>query len=169
METGYRLLCSRCFNEKIAARGRLDFQHVQFEPLTMRDGAGAAHGFHFRVHLLGDRVAINAFELKDGEPRGFEFQLLDAAETDLFALMARLIGRMRRGLALRHLTIETGRLHIADRVARGRIERDAYEDDSVPLLVIDGREIPWAEFGRMLMSFEGWQITLEIHDRSAEI
>jgi hypothetical protein len=35
--------------------------------------------------------------------------------------------------------------------------------------VIDGHEITWEQFGRMLMSFEGWQFKLEIHDRSKEI
>jgi hypothetical protein len=39
----------------------------------------------------------------------------------------------------------------------------------VPLLVIDGREITWEEFGRMLMTFEGFQFKLEICDRSEEV
>ena len=39
----------------------------------------------------------------------------------------------------------------------------------VPLLMIDGREISWEQFGRMLMSLEGWQFKLEIRDRSEEI
>nr|WP_281355946.1 hypothetical protein [Azoarcus taiwanensis] len=37
-----------------------------------------------------------------------------------------------------------------------------------PLLVIDGREISWDEFGRMLMAFEGWQFKLDMVDRSDE-
>jgi hypothetical protein len=39
----------------------------------------------------------------------------------------------------------------------------------VPLLIIDGREIGWDEFGRMLMSFEGWQFKLSIKDKSEEL
>jgi hypothetical protein len=42
-------------------------------------------------------------------------------------------------------------------------------DGRVPLLVIDGREITWEEFGRMLMTFEGWQFKLEIRDMSEEL
>jgi hypothetical protein len=34
---------------------------------------------------------------------------------------------------------------------------------------MSGREISWEQFGRMLMSFEGWQFKLEIRDRSEEI
>jgi hypothetical protein len=38
----------------------------------------------------------------------------------------------------------------------------------MPLVVIDGREISWEQFGRMLMTFEGWQFKLQILDRSEE-
>jgi hypothetical protein len=45
-------------------------------------------------------------------------------------------------------------LHIADhRVVQGMVESDRDHDGRVPLLIIDGREITWDEFGRMLMSF----------------
>jgi hypothetical protein len=37
------------------------------------------------------------------------------------------------------------------------------------MLVIDGREVSWEEFGRMLMTFEGWQSRMEIRDRSEEV
>jgi hypothetical protein len=168
-EAGYRLLCSRCFNEEVARQGDLDFQHVQFDPVEMPDSAGATHQFHFRVHLLGDQVALNAFELKDGAPRGYEFQVLGDAEADLFSLMAQMIERMRRALAMRHLQKERGQFHIADMTARGHITWDSDEDGRVPLLVIDGHEITWDDFGRMLMTFEGFQFKLEIHDKSEEV
>ena len=38
-----------------------------------------------------------------------------------------------------------------------------------PLIVIDGKEIRWDEFGRMLMTYEGFHFKLEIFDRSEEI
>jgi len=91
IETGYRDLCSRCFNEEVASLGDLDFQHVNFEPVEMPDAGGQMHRFHFRLHLLGDRVSLEAFELKDGAPGGYQFQMLDDAEADLFAVMGQLI------------------------------------------------------------------------------
>jgi hypothetical protein len=42
------------------------------------------------------------------------------------------------------------------------------EDERTPLLVIDGREITWEQFGKMLMTFEGWQFKLQLLDRSDE-
>ena len=52
---------------------------------------------------------------------------------------------------------------------RGLVEWDDASDGRVPLLLIDGREITWEEFGRMLMSFEGWQFKLEMRDISEEL
>jgi hypothetical protein len=169
IETGYRELCSRCFNEEVAGARELDFEHVGFEPLEMADAQGATHRFHFRLHHLGDRVSLEAFELKDGSPAGYQFQILGAAEQDLFALLGQLVGRMRRALAQRHLETRDFGVGIEDMLVRGRICWDSDQEGRVPLLVIDGREITWEEFGRMLMTYEGFQFKLEIRDRSEEV
>jgi hypothetical protein len=171
IDSGYRDLCNRCFNEEVAAAGELDFSHVQFEPLELADAAGSAHRFHFEVRLLGDRVALEAFELVDDGPGGYQFQVLGDAEEDLFELMGRMVPRIRRLLAQQHLKTEAhmSGLHIADFLVRGRITWDDNEDGRLPMLVIDGREISWEQFGRMVMGFEGWQFRFEIRDRSEEI
>ena len=167
---GYRDLCNRCFNEEVARSGGIDFSHVQFEPLAMPDAAGIAHRFHFEVRLLGDRVSLEAFELVGGGPGGYQFQVLGHAEDDLFELMGQMVARVRRSLAQQHLkTEERFGLHIADFLVRGRITWDDNEDGRLPMLVIDGQEISWQQFGRMMMGFEGWQFKLEIRDRSEEV
>jgi len=60
-------------------------------------------------------------------------------------------------------------LHIADFMVRGRITWDENEDGRLPMLVIDGKEISWDQFGRMVAGFEGWQFRFEIRDRSEKI
>ena len=171
IELGFRDLCNRCFNEEVAAAGEIDFAHMQFEPLAMQDAAGETHCFHFEVHLSGDRVSLEAFELVEGAPGGYQFQVLGDAEDDLFELMGQMVRRIRRLLAQQHLTTEPHMpgLHIADNLVRGRITWDDNEDGRLPMLVIDGKEISWERFGRMVMGFEGWQFRFEIRDRSEEI
>jgi hypothetical protein len=171
IEAGYRDLCNRCFNLEVAAAGEIDFSHVQFEPLAIPDAAGIPHRFHFEVRLLGDKVSLQAFELVDGGPGGYEFQVLGDAEEDLFELMGQMVPRIRRLLGQQHLKIDAHMpgLHIADFLVRGRITWDDNEDGRLPMLVIDGQEISWEQFGRMVMGFEGWQFKLEIRDRSEEI
>ncbi len=72
LETGYRELCTQCFNQEIAKLGGLDkFEHANFTPVALADCTGEDHEFHFRTRLLGPKVAIDAFELRDGEPGGY--------------------------------------------------------------------------------------------------
>lgn len=169
IEGGYRNLCAKCFNEDTAKLAGLDeFQHLNFEPVQVLDGDGRAHEFHFRTHLFGTGVALNAFELRDGNPGGYQLQIIDDPEADLMVLFGRLIEKIRRALAIKHLKQESLGLQVDGEIVRGRIEWDPEENGRVPLLIIDGREIPWDQFGRMMMSFEGWQFRLEILDRSEE-
>jgi hypothetical protein len=171
LESGYRALCGQCFNTELAKLDGLDrFEHFKFEPVQLADCAGKNHEFHFRTHLFGTGVAVDAFEVRDGHPAGYQFQIIGDRQGDLLALLGRLIEKMRRGLSVKHVIKGDHGLQIADhRVVRGTIEWDESQDGSVPLLSVDGREITWQEFGHMLMSFEGWQFKLEIRDKSDDL
>jgi hypothetical protein len=170
IDGGYRQLCSHCYNAEIARAGGLaHFDNVRFDPVVMTDGAGQAHAFHFRARLLGDKVALDAFEIRDDLPAGYQFQMLGDVEDDLLALLGRLIERMRRRLSVRDLEQTDLGLQIAGQSVRGHIEWDDDTDGLLPLLIIDGQEVSCEQFGRMLMSFEGWQFRLEIRDRSEDV
>jgi len=171
MDSGYRQLCGRCFNAQVAKlAGLKDFEHVRFEPIGMTDASGGTHDFHFRAHLFGTGVALDAFELREGHPAGYQFQVIGDAQDDLLALLGRLIQKMRRALAIRHLEDSELGLQVNDRlIVRAKIGCDLDEVDRLPLVVIDGREVSWADFGRMVMAFEGWQFKLEFRDRSEEL
>ncbi|NRF72243.1 hypothetical protein HLB44_35190 [Aquincola sp. S2] len=171
IETGYRKLCGGCFNADVAERAGLDdFKHVRFEPIEMSDASGRAHEFHFRARLFGSGVALDAFELRDGHPAGYQFQGIGEPEGDLLVLLGRLIEKMRRSLAVQHLEDSDLGLQVSDRqVVRGKIECDLDDEDRMPLVVIDGREVSWAELGRMVMTFEGSQFKLEFRDMSDEL
>jgi len=171
VEKGCRALCGRCCNTEMAKLNGLDrFEHVAFERVRLADCTGENHEFHFRTHLFGTGVALDAFELRDGHPAGYQFQIIGEPQEDLLVLLGRLIEKMRRGLSVKHVSKGEYGLQIADhRVVRGVIEWDDSQDGSVPLLSIDGREITWQEFGCMLMTFEGWQFKLEIRDKSEEL
>ena len=170
IEGGYRQLCSQCLNAEVASTQGLDrFENIRFDQVAMTDCAGEAHEFHFRTRLLGSMVALDAFELKRGEPAGYQFQILGDPNDDLLSLLGRLVERMRRSLSVKHLVQSEYGLQIADQTVRARIESDQTTDERMPLLVIDGRDVSWEEFGRMLMTFEGWQFRIEIGDRSDEV
>jgi len=165
-----RFLCSKCYNESISESIGLNFNHISFHPITLADKDDKNHTFHFKTHLFGDNVLIQALEIKDGEPRGYEFSIHGDAEEDLFNILAKLIERIRRALARRHIeTNKLTRYQITDEnIVRGRITWDDDTGGEVPCLVIDGKEILWHEFGRMIMTYEGFHFKLEIFDRSEE-
>jgi hypothetical protein len=150
--------------------GLTGFENAKFEPVGLVDSTGEVHEFHFRTHLFGTGVALDAFELSDGHPAGYDFQIIGDPEGDQLVLLGRLIEKMRRALSTKHLTDGDHGLQISgERVVCGRVECGDARNGGVPLLIIDGREIGWKEFGRMLMSFEGWQFKLTIRDKSEEL
>ncbi len=169
LETGYRDLCSRCYNEEIARRSGLTFTHIAFLPMELPDANRATHRFHFVLRLLGTRLSLEAVEVKAGEREGYEFQVHGAANADPFDLMTRLLEQMRHDLATTYLVEGDLGLAISGTTVRGQLTCDPESADYMPLLVIDGREVSWEQFGRMLMTFEGWRIHLEIQDPSEEV
>jgi hypothetical protein len=169
IERGYRELCNRCFNAEMAkVSGLQRFEHVQLQPIVMTDCAREKHEFHFRIRLLGDVMALEAFELRAGVPGGYQFEMLGEPDGERLPLLGSLIKRMRRSLSVRYLVRSEEGASIAEQTVCGRIGWDESEDGRVPLLVIDGQDVSWDEFGRMLMSFEGWQFRMAIRDRSEE-
>lgn len=170
METGYRDLCTRCFNTETAGMAGMEgFEHADFAPTEVVDCDGKAHVFHFRTRLCAPGLALDAFELRAGEPAGYQFALIGEPEGDPMALFARLIEKIRRALSVKHVDEGGLGLEITGQVVRGRIDWDEVVDGRVPLLVIDGQPITWDELGQMMMSFEGWQFKLELRDRSEEV
>lgn len=147
-----------------------DTLNIKLEPIGITDCAGELHQFHFQTRLLGNMVTIDGFELVEGYPDGYTFQIIGEPEDDLFVLLGRLVQKIRTTLSIKCLVRdERHGLMIKDMEVRGRIEGDYSDADCVPVMVIDGREISWNEFGRMLMMFEGWQFLMEFCDRSDEL
>jgi hypothetical protein len=71
-------------------------------PVELTDCDGEAHQFHFRMRLFGPGVALDAFEIRDGTPAGYQFQVIGEPDDDPLILLARLIERIRRALSVKH-------------------------------------------------------------------
>ena len=172
IEEGYRHLCMSCYNAALSECSGIDFENPEFEPVRLTDLNGEEHLFHFNTRLLGDRVAIDALEMKDGEPAGHQFMVLGFdPEGEILDLYKVLFEKMRRGLSRKHLTGRELGLEISDQLTvRAWIDCDLEAEGGYrkPLLVIDGRPVTWEQFGHMLMTFEGFQFKMEIYDPSEE-
>lgn len=167
----FQKLCTQCFNAAVALRnGLAEFENIKLEPIGITDCAGELHQFHFQTRLLGNMVTIDGFELVDGNPDGYTFQIIGDPEDDLFVLLGKLVQKIRKTLSSKYLEEdERHSLQIKDMTVQGRIDGDYSGPERVPVVVIDGREISWDEFGRMVGIFEGWQFRMEFCDRSDEL
>jgi hypothetical protein len=162
-------LCTACFNRAVAKRMGIEIDEARFEPVTLPDGDGRPHVLHVRRRLCATGQVVEAFELIADAPGGYQFGILGEADGDPMELFAQLYERMRQGLARKHLARDEYGTHLVFPTVRGRIDSDyGREPEPLPAIVIDGREFTWEEFGRMLLSFEGWQFRLEIIDRTDE-
>jgi hypothetical protein len=72
-------------------------------------------------------------------------------------------------LAVKDLAINGSQFQIRDQTVRGLISSDPADPGNIPVVVVDGREIGWDDFGRMLAAFEGWQFRLEIRDLADDV
>jgi hypothetical protein len=165
-----RFLCSKCYNKSISEAIGLNFDHLSFHPILLTDKDGTDHTFHFQTHLFGDKVNIQALEIKECEPKGYEFSVHGEAEDDLFDLFAKLVDRLHRELERKHIEpSDLTRYKITNEdIVRGHITWDDETDGLVPCIIIDGTELSWHEFGRMLMTYEGFHFKLEIFEGNEE-
>ena len=163
----YRRHCNRCYNKMISEMYELDFEHPEFQPITLKDVDGFSHEFRFRTFIIPTGISIEALEVRNGELAGYEFQVIGDIEADPLELFGQLFERIRKALSMKHIDTGEYGLQISDDgIVRGRIEWDDESDGKIPRLVIDGKSVSWEEFGRMLMTYEGWNFKMEIFDRS---
>ena len=83
-------------------------------------------------------------------------------------MLGRLVEKMRRALSVRHLENGDDGLRITGHGvvrARGTTPTTA----ASRCWSFDGQEVGWDQFGRMLMTYEGWQFKLTIADKREEL
>ncbi|MFH2058585.1 MAG: hypothetical protein ABIJ59_06765 [Pseudomonadota bacterium] len=123
---------------------------------------------------MGEKQALRAFEVEGDYSTGYEFSMLGKTEDGIFPLFSNLYERMIKTLNKKHIFKNPGtddwQITDGDTV-RGQLscagETNGYS--RTPMIVIDGKEISWEEFGQMLMTYEGFNFKLQIFDQSDEM
>jgi hypothetical protein len=114
-------------------------------------------------------LGVRAVECVDSGPGGYQFAVLEPAETPVREAYAKLVGKIETGIAVRYLQSSDfpgaapsqNRLYAKGTAVNGRIEE---RDGTPPRAVIDGREYSWEEFGEFVSSFNGFDFRLECFD-----
>lgn len=167
---GEGVYCYRCYNQDMARRMGVDVEDIHIDGVQMTGADGRSHTFRVRSHLFGDKHVVQAIELQNGVPKGYDFEVMGSIDDDGVELFSLLYQRMREQLARVHVEKRALGWQISEpgRVT-GRIQSDLDAPDRAPMIVIDGREFTWHQFGQMLMTYEGWAFDLQIRDRIEEV
>ena len=153
--------CYACYNASLAAESGVRFDNAELAPVTLRDALGQPHAFSIHSRLaLGTGHVMEAIE-EGAEGFGYRFKVMGPEESDALVLFSELYAKMRRGLDTRYLSEDRLGLQLVEQdFLEGRIEMDRGSDG--PVLVVDGRPRSWKEIGRLLLTYEGWNIRFEI-------
>jgi hypothetical protein len=104
---------------------------------------------------------------------GYKFAVHGELNTNQVELVNRLIEKTRKGQGKQHVTrnvFPNGQAYnsIMNGQLSGLIDYDENSDGS-PLILIDGRPFTWEEVGKMLMTYEGFQIKIQMYDVTDDI
>jgi hypothetical protein len=125
---------------------------------------------HFKIStfpcpggLLSEAIEV----IKDKNAEPYEFSIVSQFDSDVEYAELKLKAKIKRGINKKYLVNYEGRLIIGKRnEIVGRISWDQIADDGSMVLVIDGKRITKDQFWQLLSSYEGWQLKLNIIDRT---
>ena len=152
--------CGRCGDHAIAAATGWPVlpEPPAAEVITGPDGR--SHTLVYRITRWPGGVTAYAEEIGAAQDTGYHISLFADHDGDVRDLLSRLLTTARAEIAQQYLEAdEWGGWGLVGDEIRGRLTSD--DDDELPLVVIDGRPLPWRDLGRILTSYEGWSI--EIH------
>lgn len=127
------------------------------------DAAGRKRTFELSAYANG--LFLEAAEVRHGERTGLRF-VLPIKDVEPWG---ELRDKVRDRLSQRDLVRnERGELHELHRVIRGQIDDRDRDATGLPVLLVDDLEVAWEELGRMLMSYSGWGVRIEIRGAGEE-
>jgi hypothetical protein len=159
-------ICEDCYNKYMSDMlGVEDYKDFEREA-TFKDCDGIDHCFQIgkKIHPTG--IFWEAIEFIEEDKVGYSFEIHQEFEEDSNGALKRLYKKIKKGLSQKHIKREVFRGHelisFKDNLVEGRIEWDDRYETDMPKFIIDGQEYSLEEFGRMMMSCEGWNFKLEI-------
>jgi len=157
-------LCDCCFDERISATTGWPRLPAPLPPKIVTGPDGRTHRLRFRLWRTPGGISAEAIEQVPGgdSEDGYVLKVFGDHDADAAVLLAELDDQVRAETSRCYLEHDdqlgwqvTG-TDVAGRVLGGQ--------DDAPDVIIDGRRLSWAQFGRMVASFEGWWFRLGLGD-----
>ena len=159
-------ICRDCYNGFVADMlGIEDYKDFEKE-IIITDCDGIEHRFQIGKTIHPTGICWEAVEHISVDKIGYSFEVHQDFEEDSNDALERLYKKVKKGLSKKFIKREVFQgqelISIKESVVEGRIEWDDRYGNSTPKFVIDGQEYSLKEFGKILMSCEGWNFRLEI-------
>lgn len=167
-------LCDRCLNDRVSQRTGWPRLPDPPPPETVRAAEGREVRIRYRLTWAPSGAMSAEAEEADQPPGdGFRFAVHGEHDAEPDAVLAQLRSVVHREVGRAYLEpqasgAEVGgtRWMIAGDEVAGRIDWSGDGSVLEPSVVIDGRRFDWDEFGRMVASFEGWEVRMLLGDGS---
>lgn len=141
------------------------------------DKDGIIRIFEIRRVPLLYVAEYEAIEIQEGREKGYRFVVLDdyGNEKEMIEILE---AKIKRALSIKHVIWdENSQTWLTrDNVIRARIEMEPSEQGNMqsiskkmPVICIDGKELSWEEFGKLMLVYERSQFVLEFFDLSEDI
>ena len=162
------IICSECFNAEAAMLINVDLEELDSKMIEVSGRGKKKHLFYICRTVLPMGILLEAEEIQGEEQKGYKISVHGDIDCNQKELYEKLLKKIKKTLSKKYIRYEkTGYTRgnfIKDGEVVGRIEWDEEYEGRVPLLVIDGKEYTWEEFGEMLMTFEGYNFKLKIFE-----
>jgi hypothetical protein len=169
MEEDSMYLCSNCYNDIMSEELEVELQQLA-ETFSLKDDQGISRTFYVDRRIHPNGIYLEAMENIEF---GYKFAVHGELNADQGELLNNLIDKVRKGIGKQQVArkaFPSGQEYhsiINDQVS-GLIEYDE-TSDGTPLIIIDGKPFTWEEIGKMLMTYEGFQIKFQMYDITDDV
>ncbi|WP_456153947.1 DUF7713 domain-containing protein [Rossellomorea oryzaecorticis] len=166
---GDKEFCETCYNKQMESELDVQLESiVQSFTVESHDGNKRTFEVHRRLDPLG--IFLKA---EESTIHGYRFAVhgeLHCNQKELFNL---LMDKTIQGVNTSNLKMHRfPNGHQTEGIAAdqviGRVEYDEKSHGNTPLVIIDGKPYTWVQFGRMVTSFEGFQMKIEWLDMTED-
>jgi hypothetical protein len=162
-------LCNDCYNELMSEELEVNIEPL-IETFSLKDYQGISRTFNVerRLHTIGIYM-----EASENIEFGYKFAVYGELDCNQIELLHKLIEKTRRGLGEQQVETkvfpnEQSYKSILNDQFTGIIEYDE-TSDGTPLVIIDGKPFTWEQVGKMVMSYEGFQIRVRMYDITDDV
>jgi hypothetical protein len=168
-----RHFCRDCHNEVMAQAAGIENYTDFIKTYQVQDAEGNIHVFEIDKQIFALGIKWVAYETRDGDVEGYQFVFYAKFGDDPVTCLQKLYSKINKGLSKIYVKQEELHGQTAyslpyDKI-NGRIEWDDEHNGEIPKIVIDGKTYSWHEVGRMLTSYEGWNLEIKISEAGNKV